>query len=93
VAATRAAPSAIRVICQPGIPPATMVRTWTWGGTEAGVTYPAPGSGSTLAKAAGVGPAGARGSGRSAGPMGRFAVRTVAGRLACGESRCSAGSA
>ena len=50
-AATRAAPMAISAICQPGVPAATMVRTWTGAGTAAGATYPAPGSGSSLANA------------------------------------------
>ena len=42
MAAASAAPSAIRVICQPGVPPVT--RAWMWAGT--GVPGPPPGSGS-----------------------------------------------
>jgi hypothetical protein len=57
MAASRTAPTAIRAICQPGIPPATMVRYWIWAGTKAGATYPAPGSG----------PPGERGRGRQDG--------------------------
>src|ERR1700727_3334051 len=55
VAASRAAPSAIKVICQPGMPPVVTTRTVVAGTRATRVdTYPAPGSGSILAKAAGT---------------------------------------
>ena len=48
-AAASAAPTAIRVICQPGMPPATMVRTWTGTGIWAGAAGAYAPSGSGLA--------------------------------------------
>jgi hypothetical protein len=52
MAAARAAPAAaIRAICQPGMPPTTMV--WTWVGACAGPAVP-PGGGTRMASAAGV---------------------------------------
>ena len=54
VAASRAVPTAIRAICQPGIPPATMVRYWIWAGTEAGATDPSPPGGTGTMANAGV---------------------------------------
>src|ERR1700722_11048826 len=55
VAASRAAPRAITAICQPGMPPAVTTRTVVAGTRATRVdTYPSPGSGSILAKAAGT---------------------------------------
>ena len=52
VAASSAAPIAIRVICQPGMPPAARV----WTGVRPGCVpgSPTPGGGASMAKAAGV---------------------------------------
>jgi hypothetical protein len=79
-AAASAAPTAIRVICQPGIPPATMVRTWTGAGIWVGAVGAYAPSGSGLANA-GVAPKAAKAAAR---PPGR---RRYAGHNGCGSLR------
>jgi hypothetical protein len=55
VAATTAAPSAIRVICQPGMPPAvTASAAGAWAGPPGGISFTAQAAGMTAAEASRV---------------------------------------
>ena len=84
-AAASAAPTAIRVICQPGMPPATMVRTWTGTGIWAGAAGAYAPSGSGLANA-GVALKAARAAARP--PRTAAIRRDVTDAVHCDLLRC-----
>ena len=55
VAATRAAPTAMRAICQPGMPPAvTALAAGAWAGPQGGISFTAQAAGMTAADASRV---------------------------------------